>query len=110
MTIYQKIKHYLFHQNKIVLAISFGWAILSLLAHLESVIRAPNGRVLIAIVLLGVMTFVFNIPLMLLILRILERIVELIGKWKGYVILFIAFVLEGVIYSTSKVPSVVNHK
>lgn len=105
MTIYQKIKHYILHQNKFVITLSFAWAILCMLAQLETVIRAPNGRIISAFVLLGVMTFVLNIPLLLVMSRILERLIELIGHWRGYTILFVAFLFEGVIYSKSKVPS-----
>lgn len=101
MTNLQKIKTYLLHQHKISLVIAIGWPIFAMLADIETLIRTPNSRLIFGSLLTVAMTVCLNIPLILLLFRFLGRMIELIGTWRSYLILVLAFFFEGWVYSKS---------
>lgn len=98
---YEKIKTYLLDQRKVFLVIAIGWPIFAMLADIETLIRTPNSRLLFGGLMTVAFTVFVNIPLILLLFRFLSRMIELIGAWRSYLILFLAFLFEGWVYSKS---------
>ena len=98
---YGKIKTYLLDQRKVFLVIAISWPIFAMLADIETLIRTPNSRLIFGGLMTVAFTVFVNIPLLLILFRFLGRMIELIGTWRSYLMLVLAFFFEGWIYSKS---------
>lgn len=98
---YEKIKTYLFAQRKVFLGIAIGWPIYAMVADIETLVRTPNSRLFFGGLITVAFTVFVNIPLMLLLFRFLGRMIELIGTWRSYLMLVLAFFFEGWFWAKS---------